>query len=303
MFGIDVSENNGTINWDLAKNQISFAILRTGWIGNTSNRMDTQFERNYAECKRLGIPIGMYIYCYSKTVEAITLGANWILERINGKSLELPIFIDMEDESISNLGKENLTNMCIAFNTVMENAGLKAGVYANKNWYDNFLNKEILKSKYATWIAHYGIKSQNAYQGEHDMWQSSSNGQINGIKGNVDTNFLYTDFISGVQTSQKDYTTQKSNEQIADEVIAGKWGTGQDRKDKLTSAGYDYDAIQRIVNLKIGARTEQETNERLADEVIAGKWGVGQDRINRLTSAGYDYDAIQKIVNEKMKKA
>ncbi len=251
MFGIDVSENNGIINWDLVKDQINFAILRVGWIGNHNNHtVDKQFERNYNECKRLGISIGIYVYCYCNSEDTAISGGNWTIERLNGKNFELPIFIDMEDSSIANLGREKLTNISIAFNTVMENSGLKAGVYANRNWYDNFLNKEILKSKYATWIAHYGLSGQ-AYQGEHDMWQNSSSGNINGIGGNVDTNYLYTDLISSTGVNPSSTSTQKTNEQIANEVIAGRWGNGEERRARLTAAGYDYETIRKIVNQKL----------------------------------------------------
>lgn len=96
---------------------------------------------------------------------------------------------------------------------------------------------------------------------------------------------------------------KKSNEEIADEVIKGKWGNGQERKDKLTNAGYDAFTIQKIVNEKLSGNTSlaKKSNEEIANEVIAGKWGNGQERKDRLTSAGYDATAIQKIVNEKLK--
>ena len=155
-FGIDVSEHNGTINWDTVKNQINFAILRLGWIGNKNNHtLDKQFERNYAECKRLGIPIGVYVYCYCNNADTAKQGAEWTLQRLSGKSLELPVYIDMEDSSIKGMGKGVLTDVCIAFNSVIESAGLWAGVYANLDWFNNYLYKETIKSKYTTWIAHY----------------------------------------------------------------------------------------------------------------------------------------------------
>lgn len=96
---------------------------------------------------------------------------------------------------------------------------------------------------------------------------------------------------------------KKSNEEIADEVIKGLWGNGQERKDRLASAGYDSTVIQKIVNEKLSGNTSsnKKSNEEIADEVIAGKWGNGQERKDRLTSAGYDATAIQKIVNEKLK--
>ena len=98
--------------------------------------------------------------------------------------------------------------------------------------------------------------------------------------------------------------TLKSNEEIANEVINGAWGNGHVRKDRLTAAGYDYNAIQDIVNRKLGVgstpASNKKSNETIADEVIRGDWGNGQDRKNRLTAAGYDYSAIQAIVNRKL---
>lgn len=107
--------------------------------------------------------------------------------------------------------------------------------------------------------------------------------------------------LSGGSSSPK--PTLKSNETIADEVIAGKWGNGDDRKNRLTAAGYDYNAIQSIVNQKLGAKPvlNKKSNETIADEVIRGDWGNGQDRKNRLQAAGYDYSAIQSIVNAKLR--
>lgn len=87
---------------------------------------------------------------------------------------------------------------------------------------------------------------------------------------------------------------------IAREVINGKWGNGAQRKSALTSAGYDYNAVQERVNALLSGKptTPQKSLDELAREVIDGKWGNGQDRKNRLTSAGYDYQAVQRRVNE-----
>lgn len=97
----------------------------------------------------------------------------------------------------------------------------------------------------------------------------------------------------------------KTNEELANEVIAGKWGNGADRKTRLTNAGYDFSAIQDIVNKKLlGNNTNtkpSKTIEELAREVIRGDWGNGTDRKTRLTNAGYDYNAVQNRVNEILK--
>lgn len=94
------------------------------------------------------------------------------------------------------------------------------------------------------------------------------------------------------------YSDKKTNEEIATEVIEGKWGNGKERKDRLTKAGYDYYAVQAIVNERLLGR---KTNEQIAIEVIEGKWGNGKERKDRLTKAGYDYYEVQRIVNDMLR--
>ena len=96
---------------------------------------------------------------------------------------------------------------------------------------------------------------------------------------------------------------KKSNEEIAREVIAGKWGNGDERRKRLINAGYDYNTIQSIVDKLVSGNkpSNKKSNEEIAREVIAGKWGNGQVRKNKLTAAGYDYKTIQSIVNRLLK--
>lgn len=92
----------------------------------------------------------------------------------------------------------------------------------------------------------------------------------------------------------------KSVDKIADEVIAGRWGSGEGRKKALANAGYDYLAIQNRVNEKLGAGTQapsKSVNE-IANEVIRGEWGNGSERKRRLADAGYDYSTVQARVNK-----
>lgn len=188
--GIDVSKHQGKIDWEKVKDQIDFAIIRLGWVGNKENHtLDEQFERNYSECKRLGIPVGIYIYNYCNSVDTAKSAANWTIKKLKGKTLELPVFIDMEDSSIAGIGKEKLSNICIEFNDIIAKAGYEPGIYANRNWFDNYLNKD-LRIKYTCWIAHYTSTNQN-YDEEFSIWQYTSKGMINGISGNVDLNIIY----------------------------------------------------------------------------------------------------------------
>lgn len=95
--------------------------------------------------------------------------------------------------------------------------------------------------------------------------------------------------------------TKKSVEEVAKEVIAGKWGNGTDRMKALESAGYNYSEVQNKVNqIMAGAPyTRAKTVDQLADEVYKGLWGNGEERKQRLTNAGYDYNAVQARVNSK----
>lgn len=93
---------------------------------------------------------------------------------------------------------------------------------------------------------------------------------------------------------------KKDNTTIAREVLAGAWGNGNDRKNRLQAAGYDYNAIQAEVNRLMGGGSApaRKSVDTLAREVIAGKWGKGADRKRRLQAAGYDYNAVQRRVNQ-----
>ncbi len=97
-------------------------------------------------------------------------------------------------------------------------------------------------------------------------------------------------------------TAEKTVDELAREVLAGKWGNGSERKAKLTAAGHNYAAVQAKVNELAKGKTTTATpakksNEEIAREVLAGKWGNGAERKQRLAKAGYDYKTIQAIVN------
>ena len=94
----------------------------------------------------------------------------------------------------------------------------------------------------------------------------------------------------------------KSVAEVAQEVIAGKWGNGEDRKNRLTAAGYDCQAVQDQVNALLkGTAQATKSVAEVAQEVIAGKWGNGTDRKNRLEAAGYNYSEVQAKVNAMLK--
>ena len=197
--GVDISEHNGAINWVKLKNSVDFVILRVGWVGNKGNHtLDKKFKTYYEACKKHGIKVGAYVYMYSNSQNTAQDGAEWTLKQLKGKTLDLPVYCDMEDPSIKGLGKAKLTAITEAFNSVIEKGGFWAGVYANRDWFDNYLDGAALRKRYTSWIAHY-TSGTSKYSGEYDMWQNSSTGRADGISGNVDTNYLYRDLFSAIK--------------------------------------------------------------------------------------------------------
>ena len=91
----------------------------------------------------------------------------------------------------------------------------------------------------------------------------------------------------------------KSIDEIASDVIAGKYGNGQERIDRLTNEGYNYEEVRQAVNNKLRGNTKSVTD--IANEVIKGLWGNGQERIDKLNKAGYNATQIQKEVNRILK--
>ena len=222
-FGVDISEHNGTVDWAKVAKKVDFAILRIGWVGNTQNKMDVNFIKNYNAAKKAGVKLGAYVYMYSKTAYAAKAGAEWILKQIKGLSFDLPLYCDMEDPTISKLSKAELTNITIAFNEAIKKGGYVPGVYANLNWFTNKLDK-VLRTKYHTWIAHY-TSGTDKYKGSYGMWQNSSKGKVDGVKGKVDTNYLYESIAASTPVTVKPAETKastaaKTNKGLVEYAIA-----------------------------------------------------------------------------------
>jgi len=101
-------------------------------------------------------------------------------------------------------------------------------------------------------------------------------------------------------------SAKKSVDEIAKEVLAGKWGNGDDRKNRITAAGYNYSEVRAKVNELLGKKVTpapaKKSVDEIAKEVLAGKWGNGADRKKRIKAAGYNYSEVQKRVNALLKK-
>lgn len=213
MKGIDISQHNGNIDFNKVKNEVDFAILRLGYIGNNEVKLDSKFEEYYNACITVGLPVGIYVFNYAKSVERAKIGARWTVEMLKNKNINMPVYIDMEDDrnNLHSMGRNALTDICIAFNDIIESNGYRAGVYANADWFRNYLDKDRL-SKYSLWIAHYGV-NEDKYISQYDMLQYTDTGRINGINANTDINKLYNNsIING--------NLPKENNVVAEGIIA-----------------------------------------------------------------------------------
>lgn len=296
--GIDVSVYQGDIDWDRVKPQIDFAILRMGLGDDIPSQDDAKFERNYAECVRLGIPFAVYFFSYAVNKAKVQSEIAHIKRLLEGKTINAPVYIDVENtrgldwRTISNA---DMLSIMQEFNAQLNVLGYKMGIYSSRSAFWNEKMSDPWYDNVSKWVAEYGDKV-NDFNRTYDIWQHTSKGAIDGINGNVDMNVMYNNVFSFEQAP-----SVKSNEQLADEVINGKWGNGADRKNRLTAAGYNYEAVQAIVNERLG-KSNLKSLDEIAREVVRGKWGNGSERVKKLTAAGYDAKAVQSRVNALMKK-
>ena len=250
---IDVSEHQGVIDWEKVMPHIDGAILRCGYGGDHEDQDDRQFKRNADECTRLGIPFGVYLYSYAKSTVAAQYEADHVLRLIKDYKLSYPVYLDLEEGSTS----AGAVERAIVFGDIIEEAGYWCGIYANLYWLEVILKNGL--ERFTKWVAQYHRVCE--YTGTHlDIWQYTDKGNLIGIKGNVDMNYCYRDFpaeiLSGAKAEEVK-PTNKTVSELVEEVLDGKWGNGDDRKKRLTDAGYDYNEVESAVNEKLEAKQEE----------------------------------------------
>lgn len=287
--GIDISKWQGSIDINQVKKAVDFVILRTGY----SQHLDARFMQYVVQCKSVELPIvAVYHFSYALSAAAAKKEATFCVEQVEkaGLGKDITIFFDLEYDSVTYAKKKGISigkHTCIAhtaaFCEEVERLGYKAGVYFNKHYRKSMYDETIL-DRYVNWLAD--------WTGEADfpcaIHQYASNGQVPGIHGNVDMNYI-PEPVPVINT----FTAQEEAiKQIAREILHGKWGNGEDRKEQVINSGHDYNKVQYRVNRIL----------RTSEEVIAGKWGNGEERKQLLTASGYDYATIQEQVNIALKR-
>ena len=194
MNGIDVSAHQGKIDWTKVKTD--FAILRAGY-GKEISQKDAQFEANYEGAKAAGIPVGVYWYSYAMTPEEAQKEAEVCLEVIKDKQFEYPIYFDVEEEKQLKLGKEKVSAIILAFLEKVEAAGYWVGLYMSASPLSDLVTDSI-RNRFAVWVANVGVQKPD-YSGAYGMWQYSWKGKLDGISGDVDLDYCYTDYPAQIK--------------------------------------------------------------------------------------------------------
>lgn len=304
--GVDLSYCQPNADFERIKNDgYSFAVIRAGYGSALKypDQFDPTFEPNYKNARAAGIDLGAYWYSYANSVQAAKEEARAFISVLKGKRFEYPVYYDIEERSQFYRGMDFCDSIITAFCTEMEKAGYYPGVYSSTYWYMNFVSKKI-RDKYPCWIADYSSKC--SYTGNYGIWQNGLT-NVEGM-GSIDHDFCYVDYPSIIKASGKNgfvrpvntvpAHAEKTLDELAREVIEGKWGAGEERRRRLSAAGYNYRAVQDRVNQLLGETSPKKSVDEIAREVIEGKWGAGAERMRLLTDAGYDYQTVQRRVNE-----
>ena len=255
MKGIDISEfQEGLKLSDAKKSGYEFAIIRAGWTGygaSRSKNKDVCFEGFYKQAKELGFPVGAYWYSCANTRETGEAEAKFLYEYcLAGKKFEFPIYIDIEDVHWQTENPNGVTDAILGFCDFLAGKGFYAGVYSSTWWFDNYIDTSRIKAL-TKWVAQWSANKPQIDLTNFDIWQNSEVGRVSGYNGNVDTDYSYTDLTAYIKANGLNgFTAEKKKtiDELAQEVIAGKWGAGEDRFNRLTAAGYDADKVQERVN-------------------------------------------------------
>lgn len=237
-------------------------------------------------------PIGFYHFAwFGGDVEQAEAEARYFLDNVPQKVKYL--CLDYEDHASGD--KQANTDACIRFMEILKENGYEPIYYSYKPFTLNNIYYEQILAKFpnSLWIAGYGLNDGNAdfeYFPSMDgirWWQYSSNP--------FDKNIVLLDDDEEDILISKNTSTDLDT--VANEVIQGLWGNGQERYDSLIRAGYDAQAVQDKVNDLLNAENTSKDLDTLANEVLQGLWGNGQERYDSLTRAGYDAQAVQDKVN------
>lgn len=211
--GIDVSSYQGNIDWKKVSDYgMGFTIIR---ITEAGNKVDSKFEANYAGCTKYKIPVGVYKYSYATTVAEAQSEARKVVNILNGRKLQYPVFLDLEYSNQRIIGSENIHKLADAFQKIIVSAGYQFAIYCNVDWYNTVICSHL--KKYDFWIARYPANDNGTLQERlrPDFgigWQYSSKATIPGIPTKVDRNVFYKDYSKVSNGNSTNSSTNNSSD-------------------------------------------------------------------------------------------
>lgn len=196
VMGIDVSRYQGKIDWEAVRDAgVEFAIIRVGGRNYSDDGElyeDINAEKNYEGAKAAGIKVGVYFFAQAINVTEAREEAAYVLDKIKGWELEMPVVYDWEHVNsqarTAEVGITTLTNCTRTFCQIIEDAGYEAMVYFNPNHQRSRVDLEQLM-EFKFWLAMYSDRMTYPYH--IDMWQYTDQGVIPGIEGPVDINLYF----------------------------------------------------------------------------------------------------------------
>ena len=188
---LDVSRWQGCIDWNAVQRsgRVDGVMLRVLGSRNGKPYLDPTFEENYAACTTRGIPVGGYYYTCAVTPRQVDEELATLKAALTGKTLQLPLAIDVEDARLRALAPAKLSALVAGAAAQLEAWNLYAMVYTYANFADTALDMDALAA-YDLWLADYrGMPSR-----PHGMWQYTSKGRVAGITGPCDWSETYKDY-------------------------------------------------------------------------------------------------------------
>jgi len=187
---IDISEWNGDINFNkVRKAGVTCVIIRAGY-GKDPNQEDNEFQKYYKQAKAAGLNVGAYWYSYATSVDAAKAEVRNCMKTIQGKEFDLPVFLDVEEYRQAVLPRRTLTDIISTFCDGIKSNGFESGLYSAKSMLVDSAYPDELASKYLIWMAAPN-NSYNELPAFVDIHQYSWNGKVDGIRGDVDLNYIY----------------------------------------------------------------------------------------------------------------
>lgn len=199
---MDAARYQGKIDWDAVKASglVDCVLLKTVSTNSKFSRrkdglyIDPTFERNYAECKRVGLPVGVYYYTYATTKAMADAELAVLKTALTGKTFEMPVCVDVEDNKLVKLSKDSLTALVDYELRKLESWGVYALLYTGLNFSLTRLNMTKLKA-YDVWVAAYRKSMKKpATSYKYGIWQYTDEAHIPGVSTNADMSYAYKDY-------------------------------------------------------------------------------------------------------------